>query len=128
MYWAALWVESHGPITKYLYNHKRRLLMPYRICPLVWFCCVIFSFMFNVLPTIVCPFVPFLLTIVLSVLRCMTSYYLFDIFKFFLLLHIIFKCTEAWKGHAEIFYLSRGHEILTRDQDILLRGHEATRC
>jgi len=46
-------------------------------------CCSIFSFLCNVLLIADCPFVLILLTIVLSVLRFMTSDSPFDIFKLF---------------------------------------------
>ena len=46
-------------------------------------CCLIFSFLCSVLYFIVCPFVVFLVAIVLSVLRFMASDYPFGIFKFF---------------------------------------------
>ena len=47
-------------------------------------CYSIFSFMCNVLQIVVCPFVLFLLVIVLSVLRSTNSDYPFGIFKLFL--------------------------------------------
>ena len=47
-------------------------------------CCSIFSFLCSVLQIIVCPFVLFLLAMVVSVLRFMSDDYPFGIFKLFL--------------------------------------------
>ena len=64
-------------------------LLPFRITrvhPGFWWgsCHSIFSFMCSVLQIVVCPFVLFRLTIVLSVLRFTDFDYLFGIFKLFL--------------------------------------------
>jgi len=48
--------------------------------------CSIFRFLCSALYIIVCPFVIFILVVVLSVLRFTTFYYHFDIFKLFLYL------------------------------------------
>ena len=53
--------------------------------------CSIFSCLWNILYFIVCPFVLFLLVIVLSVLRFTASDYLFDIFKPFMVLGLQYK-------------------------------------
>jgi hypothetical protein len=72
-------------------------------------CCSIFNFLCNVVQIIFCPFVLFLLAIVLSVLLQITaSDYPFAIFKHFLV-NLVFAIPRVSKHSISILCLSHAH-------------------